>query len=111
MEPTITEHISKTPGVCGGKACIAGTRIRVQDVYVWHELQGQSADEIVSRFPQLSRADVHAALAYYWDHREEIEQEMKAAEELVASLKASEPSPLRQKLLGRDADGNSLSSR
>ncbi|HEX5442744.1 MAG TPA: DUF433 domain-containing protein, partial [Pirellulales bacterium] len=64
-------RIASNPGICGGKPCIAGSRIRVQDVYVWHELQGLSVDEIVSRYPQLSMADVYAALSYYWDHRDE----------------------------------------
>ena len=100
MEQTVQQHITKTPGLCGGKACIAGTRIRVQDVYVWHELQGQSADEIVSRFPQLSRGDVYAALTYYGDHRDEIERQMKEAEDLVSALRSEGPSPLQRKLQG-----------
>ena len=41
------QHIAQSPDICGGKPCIAGTRIRVQDIYVWHELQSQSVDEIV----------------------------------------------------------------
>jgi uncharacterized protein (DUF433 family) len=77
MDQTIREHIKSKPGVCGGKACITGTRIRVQDIFVWHEMQGQSADAIVSQFPQLSLADVYAALAYYWDHRDEIDRQMQ----------------------------------
>lgn len=68
----MSTHIEKKPGVCGGKACVTGIRIRVQDVYVWHELQGRSPDEIVTSFPQLTLADVPAALAYYWDHVQEI---------------------------------------
>jgi uncharacterized protein (DUF433 family) len=73
MEPRITtqepkslpvsrEHIEVTPGRCGGKPRIAGTRIHVQDIYVWHQLQGQSADEIVANFPHLTLADVYGAL-------------------------------------------------
>ena len=85
-------------GVCGGKPCIAGTRIRVQDMFVWHELQGQSADEIVSRFPQLTMADVYAALAYYWDHRDEIQREMQAETDLVTRLRQQSVSPLAEKL-------------
>ena len=110
MEILVSSHIEKKPGVCGGKACIAGTRIRVQDVYIWHELQGKSVDEIVAKFPQLKPADVHAALTYYWDHRDEIHAEMKAADEVVAALKASTPSPLQQKISGKPADGDSISS-
>lgn len=85
-------------GVCGGKPCIAGTRIRVQDVFVWHELQGQSADEIVSRFPQLTMADVYAALSYYWDHRDEIQRDMQAESDLVTRLRQQSVSPLAEKL-------------
>jgi uncharacterized protein (DUF433 family) len=109
MEPTIIQHIEKNPGVCGGKACVKGTRIRVQDIYVWHELQNRSPEEIVTDFPQLTLGDVHAALAYYWDHRDEIHQGMKDAEDLVEELKKQFPSKLREKLKGRDA-GDAISS-
>jgi len=47
-------HVTLTPGVCGGKPCIAGTRIRVLDIYVWNELQGMGPDEIIRDFPQLT---------------------------------------------------------
>jgi len=42
MEPTIQKHIESREGVCGGKPCIAGTRIRVWDIYVHHEIRGMS---------------------------------------------------------------------
>ncbi len=93
-ETCVESHL----GVCGGKPCIAGTRIRVQDVFVWHELQGQSADEIVSRFPQLTMADVYAALSYYWDHRDEIQRDMQAESDLVPRLRQQSVSPLAEKL-------------
>ena len=66
MEPVITMHIESKPEVLGGKPCIAGTRIRVWDIYVLHELQGKSPDEAIAAFPEISLIDVHAALAYYW---------------------------------------------
>jgi len=62
-------------GVCGGRACIAGHRVRVLDIVEWHEHQGLTPDEIVSEIPSLTLADVHAALAYYFDHMEEIREE------------------------------------
>ena len=95
--PTVDKerrHITCTPGICGGKPCIAGTRIRVQDIYVWCELQGQSVDEIVTRFPVLSHADVYAAMAYLWDHRAEIVAEIAHADVLVEQAKARYPSKL-----------------
>lgn len=96
-------RIASNPNVCGGKPCIAGSRIRVQDVYVWHELRGLSVDEIVSRYPQLTMADVYAALSYYWDHRDAIQQQMAKDDELVRRMKEQYGSPLRQKLRGSDA--------
>jgi uncharacterized protein (DUF433 family) len=120
MEPQTTEqpkspavsreHIEVTQGVCGGKPRIAGTRIRVQDIYVWHELQGQSADEIVSNFPQLTLADVHAALSYYFDHQDEIQRQMKADDAFVETVKQKYPSKLQEKLKARNAADPSIPS-
>jgi putative addiction module component (TIGR02574 family) len=98
---TAIDYIICKPGVCGGKPCIAGTRIRVQDIFVWHELQGQSADEIVSKFPHLTMAGVYAALAYYWDHRDEIRQQMYDETAFVERMKLNYPSLLEQKRADR----------
>ena len=81
------QHIEINPAKCGGKPCIAGTRIRVWDIHVWHNLRGQSPEEIIAAFPQLTLADVHAALAYYFDHREDIQRQAKEDEEFVAKMK------------------------
>ena len=64
-------HLEITPGIAGGKPRIAGHRITVQDIVTWHELQGRSVDEISSDYG-ITPAEVHAALTYYFDHREEI---------------------------------------
>jgi uncharacterized protein (DUF433 family) len=111
VQPVISEHIESTPGVCGGKPRIAGHRIRVEDIVVWHERQGLSPDEIVARFPQLSLADVYAALAYYHDHREEIREAMQQDEAFVEALRAKTPSKLLQKLMGKEAGGDALPPR
>lgn len=81
------QHIEINPNKCGGKPCIAGTRIRVWDVHVWHNLRGQSPEQIVTDFPQLTLADVYAALAYYLDHREEIQRQAREDEVIVAEMK------------------------
>jgi uncharacterized protein (DUF433 family) len=78
MGVLIDRRISRDPGVCGGRACIAGHRVRVLDVVTWHEHQGMSPDEIVNQVPSLSLADVHAALAYYFEHLAEIQEEMQS---------------------------------
>lgn len=100
MENVLTQHITKTPGVCGGRACIAGHRIRVMDIVVWHERRGYTPDEIVDMFPGITLADVHAALAYYFDHREEIEADLREEAETAESLRARFPSKLQEKLRG-----------
>lgn len=100
MQPTAVNHIEVTPGVCGGKPRLVGTRIRVEDIFVWHELQGKSPNEIVADFPQLSLADVHGALTYYFDHRDDIQRQMREARELAATLKASIPSKLPRATAG-----------
>ncbi len=82
------EAIERSADVCGGKPRVAGTRIRVQDVYVWHELHGRSVDEIVASFPQLTHAQVHSALAYFFSHRDEIRNDVADDERDVESLKA-----------------------
>ena len=90
---TIAAYIEVTPGVAGGKPRIAGHRITVQDVVVWHERLNLGADVIASEYG-LSLADVYAALAYYYDHREEVDQAIKKDEELVAELRKRIPSKL-----------------
>jgi uncharacterized protein (DUF433 family) len=110
MEPTTAkQHIESRPGVCGGKPCIAGTRIRVQDIYVCHELQGMTPDEIVDAYPHITLADVYAALAYFWDHQDAIRQEIKAEEEFVAEMKRTAGPGLLDRLKGNDAGGDSIS--
>lgn len=92
------DRISRRAGVCGGKACIAGHRVRVLDIVVWHEHLGMKPDEIVSHIPTITLADVHAALAYYFDHIAEIQQEMCAEREFVAAVRRDHPSLLEARL-------------
>jgi len=94
MESLFEKHIEVTPGVAGGKPRIAGHRITVQNVVVWHERLGMSADEIATEYG-VTLADVFAALAYYHDHREEIEQAIQDDAEVVTALRARTPSKLR----------------
>jgi uncharacterized protein (DUF433 family) len=98
MENVVTQRITKAPGVCGGRACIAGHRIRVTDIVTWHEKRGYSADEIVDLFPGITLADVYAALAYCFDHRQEIEEEFQNSEESANWVKASVPSKIPAQL-------------
>lgn len=57
---------------------------------------GLSPDEIVSGWPSLSLAEVHAALSYYYDHREQIDADILKGEEFVNQLRAGQPSILER---------------
>ena len=96
---TLDAHIEVTPGVVGGKPRIAGRRIAVQHVAVWHERMGQSAEEIAGEY-DLSLADVYAALAYYHDHREEIDERIREDEAFAEAFERENPSGLRARLNG-----------
>ncbi|MBI5367749.1 MAG: DUF433 domain-containing protein [Planctomycetes bacterium] len=98
MDNLMVQHIEKSAEVMGGKARIAGHRIRVLDIVVWHEKRGLSPDEILGVYPSITLADVHAALAYYFDHRDEIEGDLVKEAELVAGMKARFPSKLQERL-------------
>ena len=97
--PGLDQLIAVRPGYCGGKPHIAGHRIKVQDVAFWHLRGGQSPEEIIATYPGLNLAQVHAALAYYFSHRDRIDGDIRADEEFVAALRAEEgPSPLERNL-------------
>ena len=100
MEKVVMQHITKTPGICGGRACIAGHRIRVMDIVVWHEMRGYCADEVAAMFPGITLGDVHAALAYYFDNVPEINDEFRKDEEASRQLLLRHPSKVREKLGG-----------
>lgn len=101
--PLVAGHIEITPGVCGGKPRVAGHRITVQNIVLWHERGGLSPDEIVSRQPGLTLADVYAALTYYHEHCDEIRAQIQADEAFADRLQAASGSPLQEKRNRRNA--------
>ena len=110
MASVIQEHVVQTPGICGGKPRIAGHRIKVQHIVIWHERMGMSPDEIVANHPTLTLADVYAALAYYWDHKDQIDANIREDEAFVADLQSrSGPSLLEKKMAQKNAQDDSLS--
>jgi uncharacterized protein (DUF433 family) len=107
MEPS--KHIEITPGTCSGRPRVAGTRIRVENVVRWTE-QGMLPDDIVASYPQLTPADVHAALAYYYDNRDDIERQMREDEEFINAMKAKQGYRLTPASVSSEADANPVSS-
>ncbi|EIC22488.1 DUF433 domain-containing protein [Thiorhodovibrio frisius] len=94
---TLDQHIDVTPGIVGGKPRIAGHRITVSDIVIWHDRMGKSADEIATEY-DLSLSDIHAALAYYFDHRSEIDQTINDGREFLDALRKTTPSKLASKI-------------
>ena len=104
IRKNLDDHIETTPDVCGGQPRIAGHRITVRQIVVWHDRLGRSADEIASSYG-LSIADVYAALAYYFNHREEIDAWAAADADLIAEMRQSIPSKLGSSSSDRDPNG------
>ena len=101
---TLDQYIETTPGVCGGKPRIAGHRITVENIVIWHDRMGRSADEIASEY-DLDLADVHAALAYYFDHRDDVDCSIEESEQWVAALRQATPSRLTERIQTLQAHG------
>ena len=73
-QTTRTEHphVVMTPGYCGGRPRIDGTRLSIEWV-VKHIAGGDTPEGIVEMFPYVSLASVYDAIAYYHDHKDEID--------------------------------------
>jgi len=72
--------IEKTPGVCGGSACIIRTRIPVWSLVAWKNL-GASDEQLLKSYPSLIKQDLNNAWGYYLIHTEEIDNEIKENDE------------------------------
>lgn len=68
--------IAKTPGVCGGRACIEGTRMPVWSL-VNHRLLGFTEEEILYNFPTMTPDDLKVAWAYYNTNKVEIDKDIR----------------------------------
>ncbi len=97
MEQVLDRHITIDPTITHGRPHVAGHRIRVQDIAIWHERMGLSADEISTDY-NLSLSEIYAALAYYFDHKAEIDQSIDSDLAMVDALRRDNPSLLQARL-------------
>lgn len=88
--PTTYEHIQIDAGRCGGLAHVAGTRVRVIDIVALHE-RGLSPEEILDSYEHLTLGQVHAALAYSYDHPEAVEEDFRRAAPDEAEFRRKHP--------------------
>jgi uncharacterized protein (DUF433 family) len=81
----LSEMIVRNPSVLGGKPCIRGHRVGVHRVAGWWK-SGLAIEEIGERLSTLTPAEIHAALAYYHLHRDEIEGYLEDERTICTSL-------------------------
>jgi uncharacterized protein (DUF433 family) len=85
--------IVRRAGVMGGSAIVAGTRIRVSDIVRQRALyRSHQTARILRGYPDLTREQVEAALAYYAAHRDTIDEEIRSEEALATECRASQAS-------------------
>jgi len=102
------EMIVSTPGTCGGRPRISGHRIRVQDVVAWRDRMGMAPDEMMAEFPGMTMSKIQAALAYYENHRNEIDAALKLDDALADELERELGSVLDRFPRKMDAQVDSL---
>ena len=90
-------HLQKTDGEPARLRRLP--RIRVAQIAMDYLAHGWSADEMCRQHDHLTLAEVHAALAYYFDHQDEVDQEIRDDwKQADQSRSVAAPSPLVAKL-------------
>ncbi|MGQ0636342.1 MAG: DUF433 domain-containing protein [Planctomycetaceae bacterium] len=90
-------HIVCTPHLFGGEPHVAGHRIRVRDIVAARDKGGCTPEEISGTvYPALTLAEVYAALAYYEDHREEIDRAALAEAKIIDEFQQRHPELIGQ---------------
>ena len=92
---TVYSHITKDPEVCGGRACIDGTRIRVVDIACLQR-EGYTPDKMLEVYPSLNLAQVHAALSYYYENPQEIENALQEDRQVAERIESDRADFLRK---------------
>lgn len=78
---------------------ISGTTMKVVELVLAQAAYGWSAEELYIQFPQLTLGQIYSALAYYWDHRDELDTDIEKRIEKVDEIKKSTPvAPLIKRL-------------
>lgn len=89
-------HIVLTPD---GVPILSGTRTKVIEVALDRIAHHWDADEIQRQHPHLTLGQIHSALAYYYDHQDEMDRDIEERAKRVAQIKAEiGESPVREKL-------------
>ena len=103
LKKVITNHpfIVKKEDVCNGSPIIDGTRTRVIDIAIEYEVLGHSPDVIIDGHPYLNLTQVHDALSYYYENRDELDKKIEQDKKFIIQLKERFPSKMSQ-VYGQD---------
>ena len=93
-ERTRHPYIVKNKDVCNGSPIIEGTRTRVIDIALEYEVMGRSPDEIIRSHPHVNLYQIHDALSFYYENRDELDQSIKQDQEFITQLKGKFPSKM-----------------
>jgi uncharacterized protein (DUF433 family) len=80
---------------------VSGTTMKVVELVTAQQAYGWSPEELAFQFPHLTLGQIHSALAYYWDHRQELDDDINRRLRLVEDLRKSTPSAPIVERLGR----------
>jgi uncharacterized protein (DUF433 family) len=87
LTETRYEHIILTDT---GVPLIAGTTMKVIELVRETQAYGWSPEELHFQHPYLSLGKIHSALAYYWDHHDELDADMSRRDAIVAEMRAAQ---------------------
>jgi len=94
--PLTYPHVDLDPQ---GRPRLAGTTMKVVELVMAQKAHGWSPEELHFQHPSLTLGQIHSALAYYWDHQEELDTEIERLSRFAEEAReAAEPSPLREKI-------------
>ena len=90
-------HIGSDPEIADGKPIIVGTRITVRCIAGYYQM-GMNADEILTTLSHLRPSEVHSALAYYFDHQEEVDADLAESSDVEFCKSKVAPHPNQKAL-------------
>ncbi len=100
MTETRYEHIMLTED---SVPMIAGTKMKVVELVLDHIAYGWSPEELHFQHQDLTMGQIHSALAYYWDHQEELDQNIEEGLEFIEEVKRNnKPTRLASKLKAKE---------
>lgn len=96
-------YITLNKKIRNGEPVISGTGIRVLDIAVRYEVMGMLPEDIIVALPHLNLPQVHDALSYYYEHKNEMDKIWKDAIRKVENLRKAQ-SPILEKKIGKIKD-------